>query len=125
MPTVDSSWPVGSAVDNWNRTSDDRIKLSVNGTACKTTVLVTIGLIEKGWGVTEYDKNGYRVRVTLSPEVPLEYRAHVTCHELGHVLGLPHRFTQDSCMNPDQLSTEMPSAADLQNAGKNYWQFAE
>lgn len=124
LPIVDPSWPVGSAVDNWNNTAEDRIKLSVKNTDCKTTVLVTVGIIDGGWGITEYDKNGYRVRVTFSPDVPMEHRAHVVCHELGHVLGLPHRFTQDSCMNPD-LFVETPSPADLQGAGKNYWQFAE
>lgn len=46
------------------------------------------------------------------------------CHELGHVLGLPHRPSTQSCMNHDARYPQ-PSPADLQWIRRNGWEYTK
>jgi len=111
---------------SWNnRETGLKLTLPTTGTDCLTLILLTSKIVEswpESLGYTEFEKNGYKAYVTLSPKTPLEFREHVLCHELGHVLGRGHTNDPDSCMNIS-LTVPHPSALDLQKAGQNYWQY--
>lgn len=126
LSDVDHTWPVGPVMREWNERPDGlKLSLPTSTADCFAMVLLTSKVVEswpQSLGYTEFEKNGYDVYVTVSPITPTQHRKHVLCHELGHVLGRGHTSDPDSCMNIS-LTVDHPSALDLQEAGKNYWQY--
>lgn len=118
--TVDKSWHVGTAIKQWNRNGLNKLK------SCKGEVLIKEAPKPmKDWGLTTFQyKDGALTKpilIELSPDIPLEYRLHVVCHELGHVLGAVHN-SRHGCMNIKKEITA-PSKEDLREVSAETWQW--
>jgi hypothetical protein len=77
-----------------------------------------------GWvGLTQFHANGHHitsVRVLLNdPTIPRTFRNTVSCHELGHTLGLAHRWQSTSCMKQGQTAAH-PDSTDYHELAKIY-----
>jgi predicted Zn-dependent protease len=44
----------------------------------------------------------------------------VTCHELGHALGLKHRSENSTCLTSNATSMKYPDATDVNNLKEMY-----
>lgn len=120
--SVDSSWSVEEALQEWNKQSKVQLVIYTPGIDCYARVPLAVKNIPQKWGET-INNNG-RWSVNLSDIVPPMWRHHTVCHEFGHVLGLDHTQEVDSCMNI-QLTYPRPSKLNLEKAGENLWMFAE
>ena len=44
----------------------------------------------------------------------------MTCHELGHALGLKHRTETSTCLTSNATSKKFPDATDIENLNAMY-----
>ena len=106
-------------MQEWNRNSDG-FKFTYRGSCFNTVTIRALDAGNAWWGETRLTEK----KVTLNTGAPVEHRLHITCHELGHLMGLGHTDDPDSCMNIG-LTITHPSIRDLELAGKNTWLFGE
>ncbi len=77
-----------------------------------------------GWvGLTQFKAQGHHiiaVRVRLNTHlIPRNFDTTVTCHELGHSIGLGHRSQSTSCMKQGRTSSR-PDSNDYSSLDKIY-----
>lgn len=114
-----SEWPVEIAIQQWN-SNGEGFKFTYRGNCFNTVKLQALNAGELWWGETRITEK----LVTFNTNTPVGLRGHVTCHELGHLMGLGHTDDPNSCMNIG-LTITHPSDRDLELAGKNTWLFGE
>ena len=101
-------WPVELATYRWNRA---RNVDSFYQTSCPNRRLHCVDVDEyrtddgnygvtyfNGWNRRNHNRRGVRVRLNNATVRTARQARKTTCHELGHVLGLDHRSTNESCM---------------------------
>ncbi len=114
-----AEWPVEQSIQLWNQNGDG-FKFTYKGNCFNTVRVQALDAGSLWWGETRIVEK----LVTFNVSAPYELRQHITCHELGHLMGIGHTDDPDSCMNIG-LTITHPSARDLELAGKNTWLFGE
>lgn len=114
-------WPVDEAVYQWNKNGRNKLVLNNEESACRGIVIIVESPTDKYYGNTEF-MNRSIILVTVSTRVPTTNKArqHVICHELGHVLGLPHSNGDGSCMDPGKFNI-LPTEEDLRLVASESW----
>lgn len=115
---VDVSWPVINTALNWNQNGLNLFTTAAYQQNCNGIVLINENDTNKWYGSTEFLGRNL-VNIQLSSQAPVNLRTTVVCHELGHVLGLPHSI-DSSCMNPNQPNIA-PIKEDLITVSKKTW----
>lgn len=106
---TDAFWPVSTVVYRWNEAVGVD---SYYETTCPGSNLHCVNVREynfndglygetffpNGWDGNEHNYEGVWVRLNDYTVNTSTQAQKSTCHELGHVLGLDHRFTDSSCM---------------------------
>jgi len=127
--SLTSAWqtPIQAAATEWSKsdkfdmvTTPGNSSLSARKACAETSGEVHVcnaNYGATGWaGLTEATLNGQhivRMRVRLNDaETPAVYRRLVSCHELGHSVGLGHNTRSTSCMKPGAGSRPHPDATD-------------
>lgn len=111
-------WPVDQAIKQWNNNGKNLFttRLDVD---CDGIVIITESDTKFWWGSTEFYARNI-INVQLSVSTPANRHLAVTCHELGHVLGLPHSEGDGSCMDPNQNNPQ-PTSKNITTVGKSPW----
>lgn len=119
LPT---DWPVQDAVFNWNKNGRNIFTTDIYVENCNGVVLITEASSKNWWGSTEFYARDL-IHVQLSSTTPVNYKLAVVCHELGHVLGLPHSTGDGSCMDHNQ-NNQKPTEKDIVTVGAEPWSSA-
>jgi hypothetical protein len=113
-----SDWPIVNAASNWNKNGRNLFTTELT-LHCDGVVLVTLASNANWWGSTEFYPRDI-IHVQFSSAAPVDRHSAIICHELGHVLGLPHSSGDGSCMDHNQNNPE-PTALDLSTVGADPW----
>lgn len=116
---LDPQWPVLDAAYEWNRNGSNLFTTDIYVRDCDGIVLITQSDTKQWWGSTEFYSRDL-INVQLSSTAPANRYSAVVCHELGHVLGLPHSFGDGSCMDHSQNNPK-PTEKDLSTVGAEPW----
>lgn len=114
-----TAWPIRQAMDVWN--SNGVNLFSERSLTSRSECIEEILIIEAPLdldvelGRTQFLHKGHAA-VVLNTATPEAQRLQVACHELGHVLGLPHTDAA-SCMNTNGKS-HVPTPEEIQTAKK-------
>jgi hypothetical protein len=122
-------WPVKAAAARWSK--DGAVDVRYTSTGCPAKVqCVTIRqseLDDPTVGVTATSVAGSTITAsnitldtTFGRKNSAARRQNVVCHEMGHSLGMKHRNTTSSCMNPYVTSERYPDATDLKTLKTMY-----
>jgi hypothetical protein len=113
-----SQWPVDNIINTWNVNGKNLFVVvpSTSNIKCRETINLVLVSGVNYEGETEFFKDYIEVRLNKNSIV----KTHTLCHELGHVLGLPHNQDPDSCMNIGK-TVQSPSTKDIENVGAQYW----
>lgn len=120
-----AEWPVEQAMANWNKNGKNLLSTYTPGMLLCTNHVLTqlVQNLGDSYGTTSYYMSSATV-VLIDATTPPGLRLSVVCHELGHVLGLPHSQEADSCMRADARYPAQPSSNDLQTVGKTIWEWS-
>jgi predicted Zn-dependent protease len=130
LSSATNTWatPLARAAAEWSKSSKLNIRI-VQGnksSATRQACVETRGEVHfcngnygnTGWsGLTEATLSGQhivRIRIRVNDaNTPAHFRRLISCHELGHSLGLAHNTRPTSCMRPGAGSTPHPDATDF------------
>ena len=115
---LNPAWPILNVMLEWNKNGVNTFTTDLN-MSCDGTVIVTQSDSKDWWGSTEFYSRDL-INVQLSVSAPHNRYLAIVCHELGHVLGLPHSSGDGSCMDHNQNNPE-PTELDLKIVGKDPW----
>lgn len=103
-------WPVADAVNEWNKQSGLVLHYTTlpcpKRVACINVDGGTLQEPDAGWTTWRTHIDGTLSQANITFDTRYAYtrgiwaRRTVTCHELGHAIGLPHREQATSCMYP-------------------------
>jgi hypothetical protein len=118
--TVPSYWGIGRVITGWNLAVNTDFVPVTKCPNSKPCVKIRINPKLDHYTAAE-TSFGYRndIYIDLNPEVTNPREAQSTaCHEMGHVLGLPHiNGTVNTCMTAkDKFYRTLPSSLDLKLA---------
>jgi hypothetical protein len=121
-------WPVKAAAARWSKGGVD---VRYTSTGCPKDVQCvvirqselndpTVGLTATSVAGSVIKASSITLDTTFGRKNSAPRRQNVVCHEMGHALGLKHRDTTSSCMNPYVTSERYPDATDLKTLTSNY-----
>ena len=122
-------WPVYKAAERWD--NDNPIDYRYTTKACPADAqCVTVKQAELAAptvGVTTIARVGTDIKAvtvvldtTFGRTNSSAKRRNVTCHELGHALGLKHRTETTTCLTSNATSKQYPDATDIKNLNDTY-----
>jgi len=127
--SITTAWqtPLNAAANEWSTRSGKFDFVTTPGSTTRSArqncamtsgaVHVCNGHWNAAWaGLTEARVSGHHIlamRIRLNDaQTPARYRRLVSCHELGHSVGLAHNTRPSSCMRPG-ISRPHPDATDI------------
>lgn len=119
---LSTDWPVVEAAYNWNKNGQNLFTTDATALHCDGVVLVTQAESKDWWGSTEFYARDL-INVQLSVSAPHNRYLAIVCHELGHVLGLPHSSGDGSCMDHNQ-NNQKPTEKDIVTVRLEPWSSA-
>lgn len=119
---LEQSWPILDAAYNWNNNGLNKFTTSTETEDCDGIVLISQSDTNQWYGNTEFYFRD-TINVQLSTKTAIPHRGSVICHELGHVLGLPHNSDTGSCMNIASFY-HAPTEKDLTTVSQDKWRAA-
>ncbi len=122
-------WPVRAAAERWS--AGNPVDFRYTTAACPAnSQCVTVRQSELAAptvGVTSISRVGTDIKsvsivldTTFGRTNTSAKRRNVTCHELGHALGLKHRDATTTCLTSYASSVQYPDATDIKNLNTMY-----
>ncbi len=137
LSSVTSAWAkqLAASANTWSRSDkfDMNIVQGAKTRRARNRCVETSGEVHvcngnygaTGWaGLTEVKLSGHhilKIRIRFNDqETPANFRRLVSCHELGHSIGLGHNTRSSSCMKPGSGSRPRPDAIDFNEIDRIY-----
>jgi hypothetical protein len=122
-------WPVKAAAERWD--NDNPVDFRYTTTGCpkdsQCVIVKQSELAAPAVGVASIATVGTDIKaVTIVLDTTFgrtntsAKRRNVTCHELGHSLGLQHRTADSSCLVSYVTTTKYPDSTDIKNLNTMY-----
>lgn len=117
-------WPVKAAAERWDNGNPVDFRYTTTGCPqnAQCVIVKQAELSSPTVGVTSIARVGTDIKAvtivldtTFGKTNTAAKRRNVTCHELGHSLGLQHRSSSSSCLTSYVTKTRYPDATDIKN----------
>ena len=122
-------WPVKAAAERWDDGNPVDFRYTTTGCPknAQCVIVKQSELAAPAVGVTSIGRVGTDIKsVTIVLDTTFgrtngsAKRRNVTCHELGHSLGLQHRTAKSTCLTSYVSSVKYPDATDIKNLNTMY-----
>ncbi|HSU36856.1 MAG TPA: matrixin family metalloprotease [Propionibacteriaceae bacterium] len=122
-------WPVYKAAERWDNGNPVNYRYTTKGCPAESQCVIVkqAELASPTVGVTTIARVGTEIKaVTIVLDTTFgrtntsAKRRNVTCHELGHALGLKHRSETTTCLTSAATSKKYPDATDVRYLNDMY-----
>jgi hypothetical protein len=122
-------WPVKAAAERWDNGNPVDFRYTTKGCPAKSQCVIVRQkeLAAPAVGVTMIGRVGTDIKsvtiyldTTFGRKNSSAKRRNVTCHELGHALGLKHRSAKTTCLTSYANTVKYPDATDIKNLRTMY-----
>lgn len=122
-------WPVRAAAERWDDGNPVDFRYTTRGCPAKSQCVIVRQkeLASPTVGVTSIGRIGTNIRSvtivldsTFGRTNTVAKRRNVTCHELGHALGLKHRTAKSSCLTSYVSTAAYPDRTDIKDLNRMY-----